>query len=423
MSEDIFPIKTATSCQFKWSWSTIFLSKGTTTSCHRCKHWEFDLDTIKDFHNLPGKIGDREKMLEGQWPGNGCEYCKKIEDAGGQSERTAWINKKDLIPPEIVAGDLKATSVTPRLLEVYFTNLCNQACVYCTPQFSSVIEQEYTKYGPINSNPSYAIIPTQGRNYDLYLHKFWEWMAENSKHLYEFQILGGEPLYQPEFDQCLDFFSDYPNPNLTLRIFSNLKHETKRFEEKILRVKELIKQGKIKDFQIVASMDCWGPQAEYVRYGLKLKNWEENLRCCLQNNIGVNIHMTISAITIPTLGDFIDKIYSLRQEYNAGLYISSNTIVHPVCLNPYIFGDRIAFYLEDAISRITNPSDKEQKECLEGILNAMKNSNVDIVQVKNFKHYLDAIDKRRNTDWKSLYPVISEITDEIAGNLIGTSNQ
>lgn len=417
MTSNIFPINTATACQFKWTWSTIFLSRGTTTSCHRCRHWEFDLDTIKDFHNLPGKIGDREKMLEGEWPGNGCEYCKKIEDSQGDSERTTWVNKRDLVPPEIVAGDLQATSVTPRLLEVYFTNLCNQACVYCTPQFSSVIEQEHIKHGPIPANPQYTLVPQQ-TDYPLYLEKFWEWMKENSHHLYEFQILGGEPMYQPEFEQCLDFFAEYPNSNLTWRIFSNLKHDTIKFEERILKVKKLIGEGKIKDFQIVASMDCWGPQAEFVRYGMKLKDWEENLRCCLKNNIPVNIHMTISALTLPTLGDFIEKIDEFRAEYNAGLHISANTIQNPECLNPYIFGDKIAFYLEEAIPKITHAVDKEQKECLVGVLSAMKNSTVDIKQVKDFKNYLEEIDARRKTNWKELYPVISNITDEIVGNII-----
>ena len=420
MSDDvIFPIKTATSCQFKWSWSTIFLSKGTSTSCHRCNHWEFDLSTIKDFHNLPGKVGDREKMLDGLWPGNGCEYCKKVEDAGGSSERTAWINKKDLIPPEILAGDLKATKVTPRLLEVYFTNVCNQACTYCTPQFSSVIEAEYKKHGPIAANPSYMIHKSVD-NYPLYLQKFWEWMVENSHHLYEFQTLGGEPMYQKEFDQCLDFFDKHPNPNLIWRIFSNLKHDEEKFKKKIQKVNDLIAKKKIREFHIVASQDCWGPQAEYARYGMDSKNWETNLRYCLSQGVPVNIHMTISAITVPTLGDFIDKIYSLRQEYKAGLWISSNTIVRPECLDPYIFGDKIAFYLEEAISKITDPNDKEQKECLEGILKGMNTSTLNVPQVIAFEKYLDAIDLRRNTNWRKLYPVISDIVKDVTENIIGT---
>jgi hypothetical protein len=90
-SKSIFPIKTNTSCQFKWTWSTLFLSVGTSSSCHRCKGWDVT-DHMQDFHNHPGKLEDREKMLDGKWPGNGCEYCKKIEDSGGQSERTSYIN-------------------------------------------------------------------------------------------------------------------------------------------------------------------------------------------------------------------------------------------------------------------------------------------------------------------------------------------
>ena len=35
-----FPIKTKTACQYKWTWSTVFLSTGTSSSCHRCKGWD-----------------------------------------------------------------------------------------------------------------------------------------------------------------------------------------------------------------------------------------------------------------------------------------------------------------------------------------------------------------------------------------------
>jgi hypothetical protein len=110
----------------------------------------------------------------------------------------------------------------------------------------------------------------------------------------------------------------------------------------------------------------------------------------------------------------------LRQEYKAGLWISSNTIVRPECLDPYIFGDKIAFYLEEAISKITDPNDKEQKECLEGILKGMNTSTLNVPQVIAFEKYLDAIDLRRNTNWRKLYPVISDIVKDVTENIIGT---
>ena len=95
--------------------------------------------------------------------------------------------------------------------------------------------------------------------YELYKEKFWDWMAVNSDHVQILQILGGEPLYQKEFEQCLDFFDKHPRPNLIYRSFSNLKHDPIKFKEKIQRVQNLIDQDKLKRMEVVCSIDCWGP--------------------------------------------------------------------------------------------------------------------------------------------------------------------
>ena len=136
-----FPIKTETACQLKWSHSTVFLTQQSSSSCHRVEGTTIGEDF--DFHNTPAKIRDREQMLEGKWPGRGCEHCKEIEDAGGQSDRMLHLNFPGLgAPPEVAAGDLTATKVTPRWLEVYFSNLCNLACLYCGEHFSSTWQSE-----------------------------------------------------------------------------------------------------------------------------------------------------------------------------------------------------------------------------------------------------------------------------------------
>ena len=36
--------------------------------------------------------------------------------------------------------------------------------------------------------------------------KFWKWMEKYSQNLYQFHILGGEPMYIPEFEETLEFF-------------------------------------------------------------------------------------------------------------------------------------------------------------------------------------------------------------------------
>jgi hypothetical protein len=83
----VFPIKSSTACLLKWSWSSIFFQSGTSASCHRTQNYPIDPDNFSSFHNLPEKIQARNKMLSGEWPGAGCEYCKNIEEAGGESDR------------------------------------------------------------------------------------------------------------------------------------------------------------------------------------------------------------------------------------------------------------------------------------------------------------------------------------------------
>ena len=193
----VFPIKTATACQLKWTWSTVYLTTESTASCHRTNHHKFDVELF-DFHNTPNKLNDRKKMLNGEWPSIGCEYCKKIEDSGGQSDRITNLDFPGIHAPVELESDPGAVNVTPRILEVYFDNTCNLKCLYCGPQFSSLWDAENVKFGLKPFNKS--------KNIEKNKQKIFEYLKANAHHLTVFNILGGEPLYQTELEECLDLF-------------------------------------------------------------------------------------------------------------------------------------------------------------------------------------------------------------------------
>lgn len=405
-----FPIKTETACQFKWTWSTIFLSKGTTSSCHRCKNWDLNEIDFKDFHNHPGKVQDREKMLEGQWPGNGCEYCKRIEDAGGDSERTAYINDANYCPPELEDNPF-ATKVTPRILEVYFTNLCNQACVYCSPLFSSVIEQEIKKYGPLESEYDLEGTFKPKENYPELKEKFWEWMKEHSTELYDFQILGGEPMYQPEFDECLEYFENSNHPNLNWKIFSNLKHAPDKFLEKIQKIDKLVESGKLKSFGIVCSMDCWGEEAEFARYGMSLENWEENFNTLLQSkNVKINIQATLSSVTLPTAYLFVDKLVEWSEKKE--IVYGANVVAVPSFMDPAIFGRELEPFLIKLNDSLAKSPWKEAANYIAGFANMIMNAEPDSEKLLKLKNYLNRLDQRRGQSWRRVYPWMEKSFDK-----------
>src|SRR6056300_1051051 len=111
MNRKIFPIKNDPACLLKWNHSTVFLPKLTTASCHRVTQHKFDLETF-NFHNTPEKIKQREKMLAGEWPGEGCEHCKNVEDAGGTSDRIIHLDMPGFNPPKELESNPTATTVT-----------------------------------------------------------------------------------------------------------------------------------------------------------------------------------------------------------------------------------------------------------------------------------------------------------------------
>jgi hypothetical protein len=419
MSKKVFPIKTATSCQYKWTWSTIYLSHGQTNSCHRVNGGNLDETNFKDFHNTPEKIRDRELMLKGEWPNNECNYCKRIEDAGGISERIGYIKDLEMSPPEL-SYNPTATRVTPTILEIYFSNICNQSCVYCSPMFSSVIEHEIKKFGPISNRYFLDGSWDQHKLYDKWKKEFWEWMDENSRHLLDFQVLGGEPMFQPEFQQCLDFFETHENPNLNWKVFSNLKHDYNKFKKYIDQISLLIKNKKIRRFEIVCSLDCWGDEQEYARNGMQLSSWEKNFNYLLTQppEISIFIQSTLSSITIPTAYQLTEKIIKWRKIRPVSQ--GWNIVANPPFLDPSIFGSYIEEYVDKLIEasiplRNVGP-DFLDITYLDGFAIQIKKSKVDKDLLKELKDYLDELDRRRNQNWRKIYPWIDQIFIKEIGN-------
>lgn len=414
-----FPIKNDAACLYKWTWSTLFLNRGTTASCHRGFHWKLDADTLKDFHNHPGKIGDREKMQQGIWPGNGCEYCRDVEVAGGASDRTSFVNKSiELLPPELET-DLTATRITPRLLEVYFSNVCNQSCVYCSPGFSSQIEQEVRRFGKSEYNYDYSNFAADDReNYGTYVKLFWEWMHENAHNLLVLNTLGGEPLYQKEFEQHIEFFSTHYNPNLVWKIFTNLNHDPQGFKDKLTKVQTLVAEGRIKRLDLTVSIDCWGPELEYARTGLDLKQAEENIMTLLHTDgVGAQFHATLTAVTLPTFYQLVERFvewHKIKPEAN----INWNTVVTPRCFDPYNFGSHLIPYVAKAIDVLKPYGDKykTEQDTLNGIIKKMESTPVRVEGVNNLYGFLNDLDRRRNQDWKSIFPQIAEMVNTINGD-------
>lgn len=417
----VFPIKSDTACLLKWSWSTIFLSLGTTSSCHRVNHDKINVDNFEKFHNTENKLRARKLMRQGLWPKQGCEYCEDIEKAGGTSDRLFQLNLMQYNIPQELIIDNSADIVTPSSLEIYFSNTCNMACLYCGSHFSSVWESENNKFGDF-IHKSINLLSTDkvdwNQNYDQMLTKFWEWFKNNGKNLQILSILGGEPFYQKEFQQILDFFNENPCPDLRLNISTNLKTDHVKFKKYIDTLLNLKKEKKLGDIQISASLDTWGEAAEFIRWGLDLNQFTQNFEYMLDKDIILCINAAINALSIKSMHDYIQqikqwnnvRISAHENDSQRKINLSFMTVNYPLYLKPDIFDSSVFEKDFEKILDAMKPEDNDGEyfihsyEHMLGISKQIAAKNKDKDKIQELKIFLDEIDRRRNTSWRNIFP-------------------
>lgn len=409
MSKKHFPIRNDAACVYKWAWNTFRLYNGHTSSCHRIKTTYVDIDEFDNFHNTSNVIAARTRMAAGKWPEplNGCEYCKDVEQNGGISDRLYSNNIAELTPVDF--SEDPSAPVTPRIVEIYLHNTCDLACVYCIPLFSSKINEEIKKFGPM---PVGIKSLTANINRDLYFEKFLSWFDTNRSKLQRLSILGGEPLLQKEFWFLLDRLRSQDNLNLELAINTNLNAESKTLEKFISKIYDLLKHKKIKRVDISCSLDCWGEQAEFVRYGLNLAQWQQNFEELIKHKwLYINVHQVLTSLTIPTALELQDKLTeykkvnkSIVQAYH--MVDGDNLEIY----HPGIFGNN--FFnkqMEILVDRypIAQEWDNVAKSRLIGFAKLLQSSTIEPVRLQKLKNTLNEIDRRRNTNWISLFPDIN----------------
>jgi sulfatase maturation enzyme AslB (radical SAM superfamily) len=377
----------------------------------------FDITTF-NFHNTPEKINQREIMLNGEWPGDGSfkfgtttcsSYCGKLESTGkGISDRQFFSRIPNLSPPELEVTPF-ATAVQPTILEVVMDNVCNLGCIYCMPDLSSRLDTEMKRYGKFEKNGIVLESTFQKRHdFDEIQKKFWEWMAGNADKLERFQLLGGEPFHQKQFELFFDFFEKNPCPSLEFNIVTNLMISKPRLIFYMQKFKDLIIRKKIKRLDITASIDCWGPQQEYVRHGLNLRSWHDNFEFLLSEKwIKLNINSTISVLTIKTHALLLEKFNQWNKIRKIEHYFG--TVFRPTYLAPEILGPD---EFQEDFNKIKILLENNQKDFrgdlafqqMEGIISVIEDSPINKEEISKLITFLNENDRRRNSDWRKLFP-------------------
>ena len=355
-------------CAAKWYNVSIWLGNGRTASCHHplahsIPRKELD-DNKSALHNTQFKKEQRKKMLEGERPAE-CSYCWRVEDAtkkdsGIFSDRvyqTQRYTKEDILAIKNMPWD---ANVIPKTVELAFDNLCNLACSYCNAEFSSTWNRDITTKGPYENmktsgghtfkNTGHHAMPYGSKNQrNPYIAKFYEWFKEIRHGLHELRVSGGEPLRSPSFWQLLEICD---NETFDFSINSNLIMDDDRMDTLINAAKNF------KSFDVYTSAECMGKNQEFVRDGFEWDTWEKNMfRLHESENIrSVHIMMTISALSIWTVADFMDKIIAWRKKFvnKEEFFMSVNILRFPSFQSINIISQDVKNKLADEIEETLN---------------------------------------------------------------------
>ena len=415
-------------CQLKWTQGTVYLTDGVSASCHKAGFGKYIINNGEiNFHNTPDKIEDRRKMLRGEWPGRGCEHCRHIEEAGGESDRTIHLQMEGTAAPPELEHTPEAVEVTPRILEVYWGNTCNQKCIYCAANYSSQIHQEEKRFGTFNKDGieldynKFTVNPNIERDTEI----LFRWFDKHMNQLHKIIVLGGEPFLQKETFRLIEHLEKGNYPDLTLVFFSNHNVEHERFKGWIQRLERLQKADRLDKIQIFFSCDALGTEGEYVRTGLDLKLAIKNFEYVLhQTNIeqAINSALTVTAVPgMPALVRYINRCNQIKPIYWSMTKAANRDHPGTAYLYPGIFGSKINDWgLREAVEMFdvkTNGSPdsvkQNHKKFMQGNIKEFDLANSDVQRMRQFRTYLNELDRRRGTDWKKIYPQMWDLVKDL----------
>ena len=417
-----------TICSAKWLQATTLLYNGTTHSCHHNPRHKIDYYDVQKNHtlifNTPQKIKERKMMKSSNRP-SGCEYCWKFEDQGDLSDRyyksASYLWSRDNI------DRLETNTPLPTYFEIAFDNTCNFKCMYCTPESSSKWMEEIKRHGPYETSDRFNCldqlikddkVPIANKDYNPYIEAFWKWWVQLRESLTVLRLTGGEPLLSKHVWKIIDELIDKPNQNMILGINTNLGVEDNLIDRFIEKIKVLEKT--IKRLEIYTSCEAYGEQAEYIRFGLNYNSFLSNCDKILANTKDVHliIMMANNVLSIFSLKEFIKDIQKLQIKYPNRIILDMAVLTYPAFLAINILEESITRpILEDVICHLENTGTARDVESAKRLLNSAYRPVVHKqVLLRDFAKFFIEYDKRRKSDFNSLFPQLNYLLKEYQKN-------
>lgn len=272
-------------------WLSIYVDpSGRIDNCCVSKNNLAQVEQTQDFDQVftQGKNYQVQTAMQQNQRVDGCAWCY---DRSHSLQKMYWKkfpNVDDTLYD--YAGQFE-----PRYLDLRWRNLCNYACIYCTPELSSTWAAELGR--PVE-------IQSQARR-DLQ-----KYILDHLGTVQEIYLAGGEPLLMKEHEPILEELLRI-NPDCRVTVNTNLSNIKNN------RMFDLLTQFRCCTWQI--SVEDQDRRYEYIRYPGQWSVFWKNLETLSEtiDKKTIAFHMVYMNINAITIWDLVDKL--IDHGYNASV--------------------------------------------------------------------------------------------------------
>ncbi len=250
-----------------------------------------------------------------------CEACWQQEENGETSLNRLHGSGMSTVPVimDLVNNtdpDGTLHKHKPQWLDFLWTSKCNMACLGCTPELSSTINDNYKR--------EYALL--NGHNPDTYHSNMTNWdngsqhkvdyVLKNIDTIHAIHLNGGEPFIAEETYELLEELLKRGLQD-RIHVWSHTNGTITKYKGVDIIDDYLVHWGD--NATITMSNDGFGSTGEYARYGYKDKKWLNTYRRINESGVNLNIQTCWNIFNAPNiheLGEWFMDNCPLNTVYN-----------------------------------------------------------------------------------------------------------
>lgn len=358
------------------------------------KYYKCSDYSLMDFWKSDYMEHIREKMLKDQ-PVHECRSCKYNEKKGTKSYRQRANEEW---------GYLSETMKSPTYIDLKLGNTCNLNCVFCDPNSSSKVLQEWKKIGWITTETApfgdgimgpIEELGSEKVDYNWVNHNnFWDNVDEVSPYLTKLKFTGGEPMLNKKMFKLLQSIIDQDRAkDISVQITTN----GTVISEKICNM-----LNQFKMVQLNFSCDGLKGTNEYIRWPLEHDKWLENIdmfeKFTNEETVTLSMQHSYGALTMLSLAEYFRWVFTKKRFGWHTFKVWKPEFMQMEVLEPATLNEAktdLQNLVDELTPQIKLSRDEHLVQDITGIIQAIDNA-VNLTHLRpKLVEYTNALDKSR----------------------------